>query len=820
MAAPAQAADPAYVVSHTIDLDHPVGDGIAVDSTRHKAYVTHPDHDLVSVVDLTTNTVTGTIAVGDFPFRVAVDEVTGRAYVGNTGSHTVSEIDTTTDTVVRTIGGFPEPRGLAVDPTTHKVYVANFGWSENVAVVDPTTDPATVTGTGFVGGRPWAVDVDPTTHRAYVSTLFGDHVGTVEGTGVVDGIGWFDGPTQVTVDPIDRVVYVVATNTRTLHGIDVSGPDQAASAIDLPLSHPTDVAVDQASGTLFVSDMGDDTVSVVDRESMTETTTVDVGARPTAIDIDTGTSRVYTLNQGTAGDASLSVVQAPVAQAITFTSTAPTDAEVGDTYQAVATGGGSGRPVTFSTTSEACTVSPTGTVSLEHAGSCVIAADQAAGAEYLAAPTATQTVPVALAPTTIELELLEDDLEWGTLTFAQTWSSVVPGTVQYYVDGEALGGPQQVESPNGYTTLPNEIGSTALGLHEVEAVLTPTDPTKHAGSSDTAQFTVSRIPTRTQLTVAPDSLSAAVTRLNPGFVHPTGLVRFFVAGEPVGSAPLVDGEATLPHDLAAGDARRVTAVFRNQSHFARSTDATARANPVITATRSSASAKRNGWHRDPVTITFRCRVAGAPLTEPCPSPVTLSRSGANQSVTRTVMAQDGGVDTVTVDDVDIDRVAPRLRLTGVRAGATYFAGGPRAHCRATDAHSGPAGCTVTRATRGNRLVYTARAKDRAGNVTTRRVVARSASVWVDGARQRDGQPVVRAGRTYTLLVAAKRRPSYVYAAPAPHRPYGGDVPFRRAGANRWALGVTFDTSMARHAVWNIGTRVGSHLTVTKVRVVR
>jgi len=91
------------------------------------------------------------------------------------------------------------------------------------------------------------------------------------------------------------------------------------------------------------------------------------------------------------------------AQAITFTSDAPTDAVVGGTYAPVATGGASGNPVTFSvdvtSTAGACTISGP-TVSFTGAGTCTVNADQAGDASYTAADQKQQTIAVAPAPVT------------------------------------------------------------------------------------------------------------------------------------------------------------------------------------------------------------------------------------------------------------------------------------------------------------------------------------------------------------------------------------------------------------------------------------
>jgi ribosomal protein S11 len=82
------------------------------------------------------------------------------------------------------------------------------------------------------------------------------------------------------------------------------------------------------------------------------------------------------------------------AQAITFTSTPPASPSFKDTYVLSATGGKSGNPVTFSsTTTGVCSLSGS-TVTFLHAGSCVVNADQSGSNDYAAAPQASQTITV------------------------------------------------------------------------------------------------------------------------------------------------------------------------------------------------------------------------------------------------------------------------------------------------------------------------------------------------------------------------------------------------------------------------------------------
>jgi hypothetical protein len=89
-----------------------------------------------------------------------------------------------------------------------------------------------------------------------------------------------------------------------------------------------------------------------------------------------------------------------IAQTINFTPTSPvtiTPSQSGTAATLSATGGGSGNPIVFRTTSvpTVCTVNGT-TVTYFGAGNCVITADQAGNATYSAAPQVTATVVVQI----------------------------------------------------------------------------------------------------------------------------------------------------------------------------------------------------------------------------------------------------------------------------------------------------------------------------------------------------------------------------------------------------------------------------------------
>ena len=98
--------------------------------------------------------------------------------------------------------------------------------------------------------------------------------------------------------------------------------------------------------------------------------------------------------------------------------------------------------------------------------------------------------------------------------------------------------------------------------------------------------------------------------------------------------------------------------------------------------------------------------------------MTLSTSGADQSVSRTVHNGDFATATATVSNLDIDLVKPTAKITGVKKGKTYAAK-KKPKCKASDALSGLAGkCKIKQKKKGSKYIVTATATDNAGNVIT------------------------------------------------------------------------------------------------------
>ena len=132
------------------------------------------DRNAVSVIDTHSNTVVGTVPVGQLPLGMAVHPDGSHVYVANFSSNDVSVIDTSRHVVVATIPVCC-PFEVAVHPDGIHMYVINrvptstasdATYEDAVSVVDTITN--TVIGGARIGMAPSGLAVHPDGSRLYV----------------------------------------------------------------------------------------------------------------------------------------------------------------------------------------------------------------------------------------------------------------------------------------------------------------------------------------------------------------------------------------------------------------------------------------------------------------------------------------------------------------------------------------------------------------------------------------------------------------------------------------------------------------------------
>ena len=326
---------------------------IALDLQNDTAYTANMTDSDVSVIDIAKcNAVTGSgcgqrtgqVPVGSSPWALAIDPAHHTVYVADNKDQTLSVINTATcNGTVRSSCSMHQPttqvgnggQAVVVDPTTHTVFTANF-LDDTVSVVNGDHCSAADTAgcrhqapVARVGSDPDGLAIDRATHTLYVANQASDSVSVIDTTGCSASkstgcghpkatINVGNGPTGVAVDEVTHTVYVTNNGGSTVSVIDgatcnaedQSGcrtPPGSVAAGDAPFA----IALDQTTDTAYVTDLGTkddgDTVSVIDGATCNATVRsgcgqtppeVTVGSGPFGIAVNPTTDTVYVADTG------------------------------------------------------------------------------------------------------------------------------------------------------------------------------------------------------------------------------------------------------------------------------------------------------------------------------------------------------------------------------------------------------------------------------------------------------------------------------------------------------------------------------------------
>ena len=470
----------------------------------------------------------------------------------------------------------------------------------------------------------------------------------------------------------------------------------------------------------------------------------------------------------------------------------------------------SGLPVTF-TASGACVASG-GQVVLQSVGTCSVTASQPGNLAWPAAS------PV-------------------TRTFNVTTPLTVTAPSRSIVVGQPVGAliPQVTGFVNG------DDGVDLTTLPACTSLVTPTTPpgtypvTCSGGAApsyytfDTytpGAITVSKAGTTTTASIKAGLVSASVAVNAPGGGAPSGTLTFRRGATLLGTFPVgPDGAAALPDPMPAGPLA-IAVEYSGDGSFLGSSGSTARQDPslradVVPGAGVAGRANAAGWFRVRPEVRFACVPGSAPLTAPCPATVAVG-DGQGQAVSRTIVAEDGGTASAIVTGLNVDTLAPALRVTGLANRARYSGQPTAVSCRAVDGLSGAAGCSVSRT-----LLRAARAPsyeavwrfsavgfDVAGNRTSvTGTYAVRAAYLVGASVQRNGTTRVNAGQYYVLQtsVGVGRAPRLLYQVPAgarfETRPGPAGPLLSRNPQGLWETAVRLPARAGQVArFWNVGVQ--------------
>src|SRR5205823_5094313 len=141
--------------SNTVVATVPVGTnptGVAVNATGTRVYVANQG--TVSVINTATNAVVATISIPGLRqvFGIAINPAGSRVYLSDTAANVVGVIDATSNTFMGVLAVGLAPMGLATDPTGAFIFVAQDRALGTVSVIRAATN--TVVATVRVGENP------------------------------------------------------------------------------------------------------------------------------------------------------------------------------------------------------------------------------------------------------------------------------------------------------------------------------------------------------------------------------------------------------------------------------------------------------------------------------------------------------------------------------------------------------------------------------------------------------------------------------------------------------------------------------------------
>lgn len=599
------------------------------------AYIANSGDNTVSVVDLSSFTVTNTIAVGAGPQSVAIHPSRPRVYVSNYTDGTVSVIDTQLNTVVDTISLTAlsiHPWSAIVDPSGGHLYVSlDGGPSANpqplVATIDTTTNLSSTFLPNRTAVRGFAFSQDGA-HLLLTRNVFN----IVESAAVPSGSGgnWTNqqdpGAFGITVDANNQAFWV----DHNCNGIDTCGSIRtkaagAGTGASTPLltneTHPTSIAADannlywttndnpgtvrtmvktggaatslatglntpQAialnSSYVYVTESGNNRLVRIAKTGGTPTYLA-VGATPTSFGNFIGN------NAGFADSSNITIGANPATssygQPVVLTATiAPgfsggtvNFCDGGPASDARFCSGGTplcSGPVNVSGNTATCTTS---TLAL---GTHAITARYNGSGFTSTTPTAASE-QVAAATTTAVTSDANPSIFGQTVTFTASVSANAPGTgtpsgTVTFLDGTTTLASVMLNS-GGQATL--SIGSLGVGPHSISASYSG-DTNFSAGTSTALNQVVNQASTATSLvsSVNPSAPGQAVTftasvSINaPGAGTPSGTVTFLDGTTVLASITLnAGGQATFSTGVLSAGSHAITASYSGSTNFSAST---------------------------------------------------------------------------------------------------------------------------------------------------------------------------------------------------------------------------------------------------------
>lgn len=249
---------------------------LVVDSALGKVFVGDTGRHQIEILDAAKGTVLGTVALPAPPAAMALNIATHDLWIagGAGGSGFVAVIDGTKNQIVKTLSGSTIPSGItsiSVDPVTNVAVVASPAGANTgeIVAIDANNNYSVTDEPYNSGQKPMATVYDPGGDQFYISDNGDGYIAITGGDGLLgldDTISTQEiGNTSLALNTSSNQLAVATPAAKGGFLVDLVSPLSANIVHDFDAGlMPTQMCFDPTLNRFFVSNSGDNTVSVFD----------------------------------------------------------------------------------------------------------------------------------------------------------------------------------------------------------------------------------------------------------------------------------------------------------------------------------------------------------------------------------------------------------------------------------------------------------------------------------------------------------------------------------------------------------------------------
>jgi YVTN family beta-propeller protein len=288
-----------HVIGQVPVTSRPMGLSLADDAQL--LYVSNMGKPIVSIINTTSDKVTGEINSSTTGGVMAVDAIPQKVYVAPFEAGVLEVYDAHTRGLIKTIPlpgaeiAFPQPPGdrflgsvsllsggwaLDYDHNNQMLYVANYN-KDQIVIVDTRTDK--IVGTIPVPAHPIDVKVDPDSDVLLVASLAGNGLTFIstKTNQILNTISTGSGPWGLDIDSKEKIAYVTNRGNNYVTVVDI--PTQRIIA-KVPISGPAQaITVDDNEHMIYASYMDQPKIVKIDGNTNTVIDTIDMTTTTTTV---------------------------------------------------------------------------------------------------------------------------------------------------------------------------------------------------------------------------------------------------------------------------------------------------------------------------------------------------------------------------------------------------------------------------------------------------------------------------------------------------------------------------------------------------------